>query len=188
MDLDQLKDVWKKAELQAATDSEEELRLKLQKVTSTESKLRKYFRFEITIALCAIVLILAIIYFSDDLEPFIYKLFSIVFLGSIPVTIRLYLSMKRIIGIKYTAQLKESITAARDHLKTTITLYYASIMVTVTALVIMSWFDNFFLQLPLAWKVGVMGYLFIFLIGSIRLVNKYYGSRLKELQALLRDM
>lgn len=188
MDFDQLKEVWKKAEHLATNDSDKELNLKLQTVTSTQGKIRKYFRFEMITAVTAIILFGTVVYFSGDLEPYFYKLLALVVLGSVPLNIRLFLSMKRILGIKYTSQLKKNIILATNHLKSTIRIYYTLVVFTVIALVLMSWWDDYFLQLPLAWQVGVMSYFLIFLIVSMYLIKKFYGGKLKELEELLEDM
>lgn len=188
MEINQLKEAWKKVEQQAASDSDKDLNLKLKAITSTQGKFRQYFRFEIIVFLTAIVIAATVIYFSNDLDPYFYKLFTLVFLGSMPLNIRLFLSMKHILGIKYTSQLKDNIIATRNHLKTTIQFYYTLVISTVIALVFMSWWDNFFLKLPKAWQVGVMSYFLLFLIVSIYLIKKFYGSKLKELEVLLEDM
>lgn len=188
MDFDQLKKAWKKAEDLSANDSDKELTHRLQAVTSTKRKIRQYFRFEMIIALTAIILFVAVAYFLGDLEPYFYKLFALILLGSVPLNIRLFLSMKRILGINYTHQLHENLTAAKNHLKKTIRLYYAVVVVTVVALVFMSWTDEYFLKLPTAWQVGIMSYFSLFLIFSIYFVNKFYGSKLKVLEELLDDI
>lgn len=188
MDFDKLKEVWKKNEDRTFIDSDNELNDKLQAVTSTQRKIRQYFRFEMVIALMVIIFGGAVVYSYGDLEPYFLKLFAIVILGSIPIAIRIFLSMKRILGIDYTSQLKNNIIAAKNHLKTTIRIYYTLLIFTVISLVLMSWWDNYFLQLPIVWQVGVMSYFLLFLIVSIWLTNKFYGNRLKELRELSENL
>ncbi|MDO9552227.1 hypothetical protein [Rhodonellum sp.] len=188
MDFDQLKEVWKKAEHRSVNDTDKELNLKLQTVTGTQQKIRQYVRFEMVVAVTAVLIFGILVYFSGDLEPYFYKLFALILLGSLPINIRLFLSLKRILGIDYTQQLKKNIVAAKNHLKATLRIYYTLVVLTVIALVMMSWWDDFFLQLPIVWQVGVMGYFLIFLIVSIFLIKKYYGSRLKELETLAENL
>jgi hypothetical protein len=187
MNIDQLKEVWKKVELHAASESDQDLKLKLQAVISTQGKIRKYFWFEMITAITAIILFGAVVYVSGDLEPYFYKLFALVILGSLPLNIRLFLSMKRILGIKYTTQLKDNIISARNHLKTTIRIYYTLVVIIMVALVLMSWWDDYFLQLSIAWQLGVMSYFLLYLIISIYLIKKFYGGKLVELDELLKD-
>jgi hypothetical protein len=188
MDFDQLKKAWKKAEDLSINDSDKELNRRLQAVTSTQRKIRQYFRYEMIIAVTAIFLFGSVVYFLGDLENYFYKLFVLIVLGSVPLNIRLFLSMKRILGIDYTRQLQKNLSAAKNHLKVTIRIYYSVVVFTVISLVFMSWMDEFFLQLPTAWQGGIMSYFLLFLIVSIYFVNKFYGSKLKGLEELLEDM
>lgn len=188
MDIDQLKDVWKKAEISASSKSDKELNQKLQAIIGTQRKIRQYFRYEMVIAVTSVILFGAVIYFLGDLEPYFYKLFALVLLGSVPLNIRVFLSMKRILGIDYTHQLQKNLIAAKTHLKTTIRIYYIAVVFTVILLVFMSWWDEYYLQLTIAWQVGIMSYFLLFFIVSIYLVKKLYGNRLKELEELLEDL
>lgn len=187
MDFDQLKNVWKKAERFETSDSDKELNRKLEAVTSTQHKIKKYFKFEMIIALAAIIFFVTGAYFRGDIEPYFYKLFTLILIGSVPLNIRLFLSMKVILGIDYTHQLRENLIVAKNHLKITTRVYYIVIVFTIVSLVIMSWWDDYFLQLPSEWQVGIMGYFLLVFIFSIYLVNKLYGSRLREIGELLDE-
>lgn len=188
MDFEQLKDVWNKAEQQVENESNNELRHKLSAVTSTQQKIRQYFQYEIAIAVTGVILFGLVVYFLVDLETYFYKLFAIIFLGSTPLNYRLYMSVKRLSNIDYSNQLQRNLILAKNHLKTTIRIYYTVIVLTIVALVFMSWGDNYFLQLPVTWQVGIMAYFLLFLISSIYWVNRLYGRRLRELRALLEDL
>jgi len=188
MDFNQIKNTWEQSNHHAKNDddSNEEIKQKLKAVTSTQWKIKKYFRYEMFIAIAAILAFGIIVIFDNELELYFYKLFALIVLGSVPVNLRLFLSMKRILGINYANQLQKNLISAKNHLKTTIKIYYTIVVVTVIALLVMSIWDEYFLQLPIAWQCGVFGYLFIYLIISIYLINKIYGKRLKELERLLK--
>lgn len=188
MDFDQLENIWKNANNQASSDSEMELHRKLMAVTSTQRKITQYFRFEIFILISSLILFGTVAVLNGGMEPYFYKLLILVLIGSVPINVRLFLSMKRISGIDYSHDLQRNLIKAHSHLKITIRVYYSLIVFSVIALVGMSWMDSYFLELPFAWQIGVMGYLFLFFITSIYLVNKLYGRRLKELEELLEEL
>ncbi|WP_373521140.1 hypothetical protein [Aquiflexum sp.] len=188
MDFDQLENIWKKADNLATRDSEEALHQKLMAVTGTQRKIKKYFRFEMVIMVSSVIFFSTVALLNGGLEPYFYKLFVLVLIGSIPINVRLFLSMKRISGIDYANDLQKNLIKARNHLKFTIRIYFGLIVFSVIALVVMSWLDSYFLQLPFAWQIGVIGYLFIFFIASLYLVNKLYGKRLKELEELVEEL
>lgn len=188
MDFDELKEVWKKTDHLTTNDSDKELHRKLKALTGTQRKMKQYFRNEMIFTVIAFMLILPFTYFYTDLQPYFYKIFAIVFLSVTPLSIRLYLSMKRLAVIDYSNQLRQNLVAAHKHLKTTIRFYYSAVVFVILSLVVVSWFDEFFLQLPAVWKVGIMSYFFIFLIAYFYFINKLYGSRLKELEGFLEDL
>jgi amino acid permease len=188
MDFNQLKEVWEKAEHLTSNVSDIELDKKLKAVTITQQKVMQYFRFEMVIAVAAILLFGVVAYLKDDLEPYFYKLFVLVLIGSVPLNIRLFFSMKRILSIDYTNPLRENIISAKNYFRTTIRTYYVIVAFTVISLVLISWWDDYFLQLPFAWQVGVMSYLLLYLVVSIYVINKLYGKRLKVLEEFLKDL
>lgn len=185
MDFDQLENIWKSADNRTTSDSETSLHRKLMAVTGTQRKITKYFRFEMVVMVSSLIFFGVAAVLSEGLEPYFYKLLVLVLIGSVPINVRLFLSMKRIAGIDYSSDLQKNLIRARNHLKITIRVYYTLVVFSALSLAIMSWLDSYFLDLPYAWQMGVMIYLFIYLITSIYLVNKLYGRRLKELEELL---
>ncbi|MFC0264383.1 hypothetical protein [Fontibacter flavus] len=187
MDFDQLENIWKKADNLATRDSEAALHQKLMAVTGTQRKITKYFRFEMIVMVSSLIFFGAVAVLNGGLEPYFYKLLVLVLIGSIPINVRLFLSMERISRIDYSYDLQKNLIKARNHLKITIRVYYTLVVFSALSLAIMSWLDSYFLDLPFAWQIGVMVYLFIYLITSLYLVNKLYGRRLKELEKLVED-
>lgn len=185
MDFDKLKEIWNRTESENPIDAERNLHRRIRAVTSTQWKFRRYFRTEMVIAILSILFFGAVAFFTPDLNIYFYKLFTIIVIGSVPLNIRLFLSLRRILGIDYSGQIKTNIINAKNHLKFTIRMYYMIVVLTLIALVAMSWFDEYFLGLPGNWKIAVMVYLGIFGVVSFYMINTFYGRRLKDLESML---
>lgn len=187
MDFDELKNVWKQAKQQSEAESDKELNQILKSVTTAQHKIKQYFRFELMVLVSIFGFFVLAVCLASDIEPFFYKLAGIVFLGSIPLTVRIFLSLRQIMGIDFSNQLRKNLLNAKNHLKTTIVVYYSVLAVLVSLLVLMSWTDEYFLQLSTLWQAGTMIYFLLITVSYVLMVDKHYGKRLRELEELLEE-
>jgi ABC-type sulfate transport system permease subunit len=185
MDFDELKNVWEQAKQQNEAESEKELNQILKSVTTAQHKIKRYFKLEVMVLVSIFAFFVFAVCLANDIEPYFYKLAGIVFLGSIPLTIRIFLSLQKIMGIDFSDHLRKNLFNAKNHLKTTIVFYYSVLAVLVISLVLMSWSDNYFLQLSSFWQAGTMFYFLLITVSYIVMVDKHYGKRLRELEELL---
>ncbi|HSJ67067.1 MAG TPA: hypothetical protein VK921_05310 [Anditalea sp.] len=186
-DFNELKEGWNKVSQHQVPVSDEALEERLKKVTTAQNHIKRIFKIEILVSLAIFLVFILFLIFKGGIEPFFIKIIGIILLCSVPVYLRFFISLKKIMGIDYTNSLKSNLIRAKDYLKNTIIIYYIAIAIMVVLLALMSWTDDFFKNLDNFWKVGIMVYYVAISLSYAFIINKNYGSRLRDIENLLNE-
>src|SRR5687767_5976029 len=143
MELDDFKTAWNKDSKLSMT--RESLQQRINQIEKSGRKIRRAFVVEMAIigAIC-LFFVGMIIFFSGQIQSYMYKLVAILFIGFLPTAYRLYQSQLWINTMDYSTDIRSNLLAFLTYYKTTLRWYlWSSIIVSVLMVLMLFTDENF---------------------------------------------
>ncbi len=188
MDLDELKDVWKRDTGGADLPSGDLARLLMKGISSSRRAIYRVVTVEMGFMAVYLVMAAAALLFSQDFPNFFYKTIGVVTIVAVPVSIRLIQSLQKLSRLNLSVPLTENLEHGLAHLRQSIRWYQVSSYIALGILVILYFTDSFFLSLSRMWKTGILAYLLFFALMTAPYLKWFYGRRIKEMEVLLKQL
>ena len=184
MELDDFKTAWNKGA--KLTITRESLQQRINRIEKSGRKIRSAFVVELAIiGVIYLFFIGMIIFFSGQIQSFMYKLVAITFIGFLPTAYRLYQSQRWINSMDYSMDIRSNLLAFLAYYRTTLKWYSWSSIIICALMFIMFFTDEDFLAIGIEWKIGTCGYIILILFLTRPYLKKVYGKQVQEFEMFL---
>lgn len=185
MELDDLKHTWKNSSEQLDMSMRDErLKTRLTEITRSKHRLVSNILFEFVVAtLMYAGVALTLSFYFQQVQLFIIKLIVIIFLGTLPIYYRLYLSMRWLRKIDYGRDIKSNLEEFVRYYRTTIRIYRVGGYVLIAVLFLVFITDTSFHALEAWVQASILIYLLLCALFIKPLTNRFYGRKLKVFES-----
>jgi len=128
-----------------------------------------------------------VIFFSDRVSLFHYKLIVPIVLYAIPVYYRLYRSLQFLRNLDFSRDIRSTLQIFVKYYSTTLRFYQWGSYAALLFLLVIFLTDSQFLAVDGWIQALVIGYLILAMIVTGPFVKRMYGSKAKEIESYLRD-
>lgn len=187
MELDDLKHAWRNNTEHADISAKDEhLKVKIAEIIRSKRGLASNILFELVTAafIYVIVGVVMSLYFKQ-VPMFIIKLIIIIFLGTLPIYYRLYLSMQWLKVIDYGKDIKSNLEEFIRYHRTTMKVYQIGGYSLTVLLFIVFITDTSFQAFEFWVRASVLCYLVICALLIKPLINRFYGRKSKVFEGFL---
>ena len=187
MELDDLKHAWKNnTEHPEISAKDEHLKAQIAEIIRSKRGLSSNILFELIVAVFIYVIVGVVLgFYFQQVPMFIIKLVIIIFLGTLPIYYRLYLSMQWLKVIDYGRDIKSNLEEFIRYHKTTMKVYQIGGYSLIMLLFIVFITDTSFQAFEFWVRASVLFYLVICALLIKPLINRFYGRKLKVFEGFL---
>lgn len=185
MDFNEYKESWKAFQNVGSMVDKTTLKNYLKAANSSRNAIQRYLRMEWIIAFASTLFFISITYFTDTLDGYFYKLFFIILIGSLALTLRMNSTLTQFKRVKFTEKIQYNLIELRNHLRKSLHFSYWGTTLIIALLLLMSLSDQYFLDLNSQVQWGVILYFLGVGVLSFYLTRRFYGKTLKELDEIL---
>jgi hypothetical protein len=184
MELDDFKTAWNKEAKLGMT--RESLQQRINQIEKSGRKIRRAFVVELVIiGVIYLFFIGMIIFFSGQIQSFMYKLVVITFIVFLPTAYRLYQSQLWINAMDYSIDIRSNLVAFLTYYRTTLKWYWWSSMIISVLMFIMLFTDDDFLAIGIEWKIGTCANIILILLLTRPYLKRVYGRHVREFEVFL---
>jgi hypothetical protein len=187
MDFNEYKESWKAFHNSGTIVDKARLKNYLKAADTSKNAIQRYLKMEWIIAFASILFFITITYLADTLDSYFYKLFFIILIGCLALTLRMNSTLVQFKRVKFTEKIQYNLVEIRNHLRKSLHFSYWGTSLIIALLILMSLNDQYFLGLSLNVQWGVILYFLVVGLLSFYLTNRFYGKTLKELDEILEE-
>ncbi|TVQ42217.1 MAG: hypothetical protein EA362_13600 [Saprospirales bacterium] len=187
MDFNEYKESWKAFHNSGTIVDKARLKNYLKAADTSKNAIQRYLKMEWIIAFASILFFITITYLADTLDSYFYKLFFIILIGCLALTLRMNSTLVQFKRVKFTEKIQYNLVEIRNHLRKSLHFSYWGTSLIIALLILMSLNDQYFLGLNLNVQWGVILYFLVVGLLSFYLTNRFYGKTLKELDEILEE-
>jgi membrane protein YdbS with pleckstrin-like domain len=189
MELDDLKEQWAKPDwnnMQANPANEAD---QIQAIISKSRRgIRKIFSIEMGIGVLMYILFGILAFWAkESVSLFLYKLVAVITVFAIPIYYRMYRSIRLLETADYGKDMKTHLSAFLTHYKITMAIYQWGSYVMIIGALIVFYTDQSFERQTLSYKIWITVYMLICMVMTKPLVNRFYGRKVKSMEAFVNE-